>query len=1029
MAFSYDLLPPIIPDYVPPITNGTFVIPITMIGNKPSLNEFGIKTIQILITNQNGNTINKQTMYYIQGIQVKKSQTEENIYNLKISTQYEAIEKMEKDVFYKLQIRYSRESIMTLEKSATPMNFSEWSSVCLLKKIIQPDLKLEGNKKHVLSSNCESVVPNLFSLSGTLQGNTTEILHSYKIDIYEVGDQENRLFLSTDFLTPQNRNSFSYELPKVPLQDKTYRVQLQYKTLSGYKSDILFFLVKIDNKIVDTDPFYFQTEPDEETGEIKIHIFGKPAMKRNFLIQRSSSETDFEVWENVAIVQFEGGKNDGSQTVVRLSPSNPDMSDVDSIYEKWQESVESIVCERLTWKDRTIESGVFYKYGVSILYKKIGEKGKNNKIKYTDKDNFYITGKSQFNQKAYSCIYDDMYLVGQGGRSLRIRYDPKISNFKYNINDTVQQTLGSRYPFVTRNGLNNYRSFSIGGLITSFMDINDRLNVPSASDFYSATKYNGFLTDETNIQNVVLDTASYNFAKSLFSNSFVGGPYTNSLASRIQKKTFLDSKELSELNDFNILCSQTYNTFFNLSMSYEEFQKSLQNFYNIDNLSNVEKCEIIKQIYNNEIINYNNRMDKNNQIELGNFVLPEELFSASALSNKDKYNLQNNINHYNDIIYEREFREKVIEFLYSQSPKLFRSTTEGNCLVRLTNLSFTPNEQLGRMLYSFSAEACEIDECSLTNFNKYNIYTKGQWKNLKSNYSTTGIYSLQTSQQKDIDLIQELKNLERYNTAKIVSFSKFKIVFDPQSQNKLIPIVNITTQKYSQKQTIEDIEKSFLKRGWLLQCEVAGEKQTIFVNERKQFNFPDNVKFDTIILKQVNNENYAGAKVQFHYEVEYQSTQNDLETNLFSVTKTKYLESAVTIKANNLPNLYNTEVYNKNKLTKKEDSSITYLNVRAVANIFNNNNYKIWGVSLRSENGTSILIQKNKIYDLSKKNYDKLYYNGILSHSSQLKINGNTLTGVLISPNSSLYKYNCDDVRFTLIYKYEEQKIDIGIFT
>ena len=39
--------------------------------------------------------------------------------------------------------------------------------------------------------------------------------------------------------------------------------------------------------------------------------------------------------------------------------------------------------------------------------------------------------------------------------------------------ESQQVTLGSQFPFVKRNGNNFYRSFSISGLITSFMDDNE----------------------------------------------------------------------------------------------------------------------------------------------------------------------------------------------------------------------------------------------------------------------------------------------------------------------------------------------------------------------------------------------------------------------------------------------------------------------------------------------------------------------------------------------------------------------------
>lgn len=84
------------------------------------------------------------------------------------------------------------------------------------------------------------------------------------------------------------------------------------------------------------------------------------------------------------------------------------------------------------------------------------------------------------------------------------------------------------------------------------------------------------------------------------------------------------------------------------------------------------------------------------------------------------------INQYNDRITQREFRELVIAYLYSDQPKLFRSTPEGNILVRLTDINLTPNTQLGRMIYDFSCTATEIGDCSIDNYKLYKIQDFGE---------------------------------------------------------------------------------------------------------------------------------------------------------------------------------------------------------------------------------------------------------------------------------------------------------------
>lgn len=86
-----------------------------------------------------------------------------------------------------------------------------------------------------------------------------------------------------------------------------------------------------------------------------------------------------------------------------------------------------------------------------------------------------------------------------------------------------------------------------------------------------------------------------------------------------------------------------------------------------------------------------------------------------------EYNQEYRINHYNDYTYEYMFRERVLDFLNDGKVKLFRSPAEGNILVMLSNISIAPNETLGRMVYSFTANATEVAAASVDNYVKYGI--------------------------------------------------------------------------------------------------------------------------------------------------------------------------------------------------------------------------------------------------------------------------------------------------------------------
>ena len=102
------------------------------------------------------------------------------------------------------------------------------------------------------------------------------------------------------------------------------------------------------------------------------------------------------------------------------------------------------------------------------------------------------------------------------------------------------------------------------------------------------------------------------------------------------------------------------------------------------------------------------------------FTSLEELFGDN-LKLYTAYNNEHRITDANNIMYEKLFKDKVIEFLYSEQPKLFRSATEGNFIVKVMDASFSPNATLGRRIVSFTATAYEVADCTIENFKKYNI--------------------------------------------------------------------------------------------------------------------------------------------------------------------------------------------------------------------------------------------------------------------------------------------------------------------
>lgn len=78
-----------------------------------------------------------------------------------------------------------------------------------------------------------------------------------------------------------------------------------------------------------------------------------------------------------------------------------------------------------------------------------------------------------------------------------------------------------------------------------------------------------------------------------------------------------------------------------------------------------------------------------------------------------------------NIASEREYKLEVLDWLNNGKPKVFRSPGEGNYIVRLVNVSMAPNDQLGRMLHTFTATAYEIVEYNYKNLNTLGLISVG----------------------------------------------------------------------------------------------------------------------------------------------------------------------------------------------------------------------------------------------------------------------------------------------------------------
>jgi len=251
------------------------------------------------------------------------------------------------------------------------------------------------------------------------------------------------------------------------------------------------------------------------------------------VIRRTSNRSNYKVWEDVVVLPVALGE---------------------------------IGLLNVVYDDLYVESGIIYRYAIQPV------SGQN---------------RGPLNDPSPVIFdYEYSWLIGEGEKQLMFAFNPAITGYNTVVKDSVVETIGSKYPFVTRNSNVMYKTFSFSATITQFMDV----------------------------ENVMMDKSS------LFLSDDI-------------------------VVDSSIDVTSDYKTFF----------------------------------------------DKQGINDADNYVL------------------------------EREFRNKITEFLYDGKPKVFKSDTEGLILVKISEVSLTPKAELGRRVYDLSCTMTEIGTVDFDTLIDYKI--------------------------------------------------------------------------------------------------------------------------------------------------------------------------------------------------------------------------------------------------------------------------------------------------------------------
>ena len=348
--------------------------------------------------------------------------------------------------FYKVQVRLSaanyspsdggQQAWLNLHAS----DFSEWSTVCIIKAIGDITLSLSSFNYTYHTSDATKT----FSATGRTMVFTgkfscvdvTETLAYYRLKIYEYPKTASSQLLDDSgyiYNNAVNINEFNYAFKNRSEAGDKFVVELEYNTINDFNENLTITynlsrtvldpiqatVVSLDNDEhgILSDLTTIGEENDEGRVALKLYTPTNAVFNGTLCVRRASSRNGFSTWEDIKIINVE----------------NQSINSLDM------------------WYDYTIESGIWYKYGVQAINRN-DERSRLNISEPIMRD---------FN---YS------FLLGENNQQLKLMFDNEMGSFSRQVSESSTETIGGRYPVFSRNAALDYKQFPVNGLISFFMD-------------------------------------------------------------------------------------------------------------------------------------------------------------------------------------------------------------------------------------------------------------------------------------------------------------------------------------------------------------------------------------------------------------------------------------------------------------------------------------------------------------------------------------------------------------------------------
>lgn len=313
--------------------------------------------------------------------------------------------------FYKVQLAY----IDTQDNAA-----GYYSTVAIAKYTSKPELSIDKLQEGVINSH-------VYEYRGVYRqtGDPAERVYSYHFDIYDPKD--NLIISSPEYIHNHdndielNESYDNYVFPQELLTGDIYKIKYTITTINKLTLSTPRYRIMQKPSINPEIKAALEVSLNYDNGYIQVRLDGEKVngiedpVSGAFLLSRACEDSNYQIWDEI--------------TRFKLTSEIP---------------------SRQVWKDFTVEQGKTYRYSLQ----QYNDRGLYSNRMYSD----YI----------YS-DFEDAFLF-DGEKQLKIKYNPRVSSFKTNLLETKTNTIGSKHPYIFRNGKVSYNEFPISGLVSYQMD-------------------------------------------------------------------------------------------------------------------------------------------------------------------------------------------------------------------------------------------------------------------------------------------------------------------------------------------------------------------------------------------------------------------------------------------------------------------------------------------------------------------------------------------------------------------------------